>query len=326
MSEAKLQAHGRKYGRYALRHPLHMFWHPHQGFWNIYVSKLARPLRLRGIVIIVDTGVRCIQVILRRIRKLGLGSIFRGRTDVADGQRKAGADVLLLDLGLHKRPAEILKFAEWFAGIMSFRVFAYEAHSEYMAESLKIIEASGFFQDPDLIDCEDDRPTIHAFNYAVVAPDYSRDSVSLFLDERGGKGDSLFSERGTCSIDVPAIRLTEHLESEGVDLAKTISIVRMNIEGAELYVLQDLEAAKATQFIDGWYGMWDDLFKIEPTKDAELRALMKRNKIKSIPFNARDLKDGGGVRGVVFGFREWVIRYDIVTSILSGMRSKAVAQ
>jgi hypothetical protein len=246
--------------------------------------------------------------------------------DLADSQGKTGTDILLLDLGLHKRPAEILKFAEWFAGITTFRVFAYEAHSGYMAESLKIIKASGFFRDLDVNEPEDNRPTIHVFNYAVVAPDYLRDSVSLFLDERGGKGDSLFSERGTCSIDVPAIRLTKHLEIEGVDLMKTITIVRMNIEGAELYVLQDLEAAKATQFIDGWYGMWDDLFKIEPTKDAELRALMKRNKIKSIPFNARDLKNAGGVRGLVFGFREWVIRYDIVTSILSGMRRKAATR
>jgi hypothetical protein len=75
-----------------------------------------------------------------------LGSLFLGRKDVARYQRDTSADILLLDLGLHKIPYEILKIAEWFAGIVPFRVLAYEAHPDYLAESREALKMSGMLK------------------------------------------------------------------------------------------------------------------------------------------------------------------------------------
>jgi hypothetical protein len=80
----------------------------------------------------------------------------------------------------------------------------------------------------------------------------------------------------------------------------------MNIEGAELFAVQDLLASGRATRIAGYYGLWDDLSRISPARDREFRRLLRSSRIRHLTFNDRDLD-----RRV----RRWAIRTDIETSI-----------
>ena len=63
--------------------------------------------------------------------------------------------------------------------------------------------------------------------------------------------------------------------------------------------------------VDGYYGMWDDLSKIDPERDAGFRRLLRRAGIHPIAFNDRDL---------AHPIRVWAIRYDLTTSLAAAHR------
>jgi hypothetical protein len=89
--------------------------------------------------------------------------------------------------------------------------------------------------------------------------------------------------------------------------------LRMNIEGAEVFVLEDLSEANLITAVDGYYGYWDDPYKIGGEFAQRFDALMHRLNIESLPFNDVDCRSA---------LRRAFIRYDIGTSILAGMRTK----
>jgi hypothetical protein len=84
----------------------------------------------------------------------------------------------------------------------------------------------------------------------------------------------------------------------------------MNIEGAEHFVIDDLLDARLHTSIDGYYGMWDDLSKIDPNDDSRFRQLLRDYRISKLTFNDRDLP---------FWLRRYAIRTDIETSIRAGL-------
>lgn len=63
----------------------------------------------------------------------------------------------------------------------------------------------------------------------------------------------------------------------------------MKFEGAEQAVMEDLIESGVAVHIDGYYGMWDDLSKIDPAADRSLRRLLQRHHITVTTFNDRDL-------------------------------------
>ena len=63
--------------------------------------------------------------------------------------------------------------------------------------------------------------------------------------------------------------------------------------------------------IDGYFGMWDDFSKIDKQHDDKFRKFLKKNHISPFTFNGRDF---------CFNFRIRVIKYDIITSIQSGLQ------
>ena len=87
-------------------------------------------------------------------------------------------------------------------------------------------------------------------------------------------------------------------------------ILRMNIEGAEQFVIQDLLDSGLTASVDGYYGMWDDVSKIDPKADRRFRRLLRANGITNVTFNDRDLP---------YRLRRFAIRTDIETSIRRGL-------
>lgn len=122
---------------------------------------------------------------------------------------------------------------------------------------------------------------------ALVGPTHHQDSVELFLTP-GGKGDSIYSQRNELgSVFVPAERLSSQLP----DLQNFDAVfLRMNIEGSELAVLEDLHSAGLLSSVSGFYGMWDDLSKIEPSKDKELLRRMGEWRVDTCTFNDRDFE------------------------------------
>jgi hypothetical protein len=96
-------------------------------------------------------------------------------------------------------------------------------------------------------------------------------------------------------------------------LGHDILLLRMNCEGAEWPVLRDLEKAGLLAYISGFFGMWDDLWKIDIGMDARFRAYLKEQKIRNFTYNDRDLK---------FYLRRKAIKYHLTTIMLCFIRAR----
>jgi FkbM family methyltransferase len=223
----------------------------------------------------------------RRISCVGVTSILRQRVP-------SSTRVFYFDLGLHRDARQVHRMLEWF-GHVDLRVFGFEAHPDYCSAS-----AAQFTG----------RENVQIINAAVVGPDHP-DSVPLYFDGQVGKGDSLFSARGATKVDVRAIRLSQFIRDHGIDPAKEIIILRMNIEGSEIFVLEDLIDAGIAKMVDGFYGLWNDPERL--VRDSDFPAMVRNAGIENFTFNNRDAKHPK---------REELIRYDITTSILAGARRK----
>jgi FkbM family methyltransferase len=235
--------------------------------------------RAVGVLVLADSLLLLVRVFLRR---LGSG---------AGGVRRAGGppSVLHIDCGPHKEGSEIVWMHRWFAGRYNLKTIALEAGREQFEEAARNLNG---IRDVDLR------------RAAVVGPDHEGDTVKLHLGHAGGRGASLFADRGGTVEEVPAVRLSEILAS--ISPHPDAIILRMNIEGAESFAIRDLLASGQDVRVDGYYGMWDDLSKIDPQQDRELRRLLKRHGIQKIPFNERDL---------AHPLRRLAIRTDIETSV-----------
>ena len=251
-----------------------IFWHPYQKLWN---RSLVRRLRGRGpagqaaitILIWVDSLLLLARAIGRRLRRRG-----------------AKHPVVYVDCGLHKHGEQL----RW-------------AHRWLGEDAVLIgIEASPtHFRDATANLADLDATLIHA---AVVGPDYAGDTIRLYRASDYGKDDSLFAQRGSEFETVPARRLSAVLRERG--LQDRPLIVRMNIEGAERYVVEDLLDAGVP--VRGWFGMWDDLGEIDAAADVEFRRLLREHGISPFTFNDRDLPKGVGRLAGAFALRRLAIR------------------
>ena len=131
--------------------------------------------------------------------------------------------------------------------------------------------------------------------------------IKLYKDTEGGIGDSLYRETEVFET-VDAGRLSDFLSENGIALDDRIFLLRMNIEGAEYDVIKDLVEHDLSQHIDGYFGMWDDVSKIDVQRDHEFRSFLRNNNIHSFPFNGRDLR---------WSLRKKCIAYHVRTQILS---------
>jgi FkbM family methyltransferase len=162
---------------------------------------------------------------------------------------------------------------------------------------------------------------LELLNVALVGPDHEGSTATLFLAGRKGKADSLFSARkAQGSLDVPAARLSSFVLESGHDAR----ILRMNIEGAELLVIEDLLDAGQTDRIDGYFGMWDDLGKIDPAADECFRRLLHGCGVDPITFNDRDFGHRGAPRnrrhGVAARVRLFAIRRALLAAAAGRLR------
>ena len=243
----------------------------------------------------IDTFLLRIQSRLRRARIAGFGKISIPKRRV-----------VYLDAGLHQTAEQIALMLKWFGQTADLQIHGLEAHPDYARECQRL-----FAGDP--------RVQIH--NFALVGPDHRGSTDALHLDGQKGLGNSLFAARGGDAISVPAIRLSDFLRINQIVCPGDIVLLRMNIEGAEMQVIEDLATAGMIGQIDGFYGMWDDLYKIDPALDEKFRALMRREGVRTFTFNDRDAGRMAPPE------RIGIIRYDIETSLYRGDKRKSrVAQ
>ncbi|HEX4307106.1 MAG TPA: hypothetical protein VHZ54_13805 [Solirubrobacterales bacterium] len=291
-------------------------WDPHQKLWNRRLTGAIRRRLGSGIpgqaatatVVGIDTLLLAARVEIRRRRRL------RGVEAAAEG----APAVLYIDCGLHKRAEQVRQMHDWFGGRFDLRIVGFEASAAHMRDAEAALAGI-------------DGLELH--QVALVGPDFDEPTVKLYRSTGEGAGDSLFGERGEEFEHVPARRLTELLTAQGHEVTAQPVLLRMNIEGAEQFVISDLVAAGVTRSVDGYYGMWDDLSKIDPDADVSFRGTLKRERIFAVTFNDRDLiphflrTRAGGVSarlaGWIFGLRRAVIKKDLETSILVGLARTA---
>lgn len=286
-----------------MKRMLGKIWHPHQGLWNwdLVTALTSDPMaakppksRISWMLIWTDTCILAARVLCRRVAKsVASGALFRTT-------RKATAKVTYIDLGTHVAAKELTLMREHVLPKTSadFRCIGVEANGNSCTQV-----AERFRGDRRV-------SMIHA---AACRDIPESGKVELYL-HGDGHGDSLYRvNRNRDPIAVPAIRASDLVRAEAGDPDRII-LLRMNIEGAELDVLEDLDENGLLGRIDGFYGMWDDLSKIDPALDKELVAFMKRKGLKTLTLNERDF---------VSGFRVKVIAYDLVTSIVCASRRRS---
>jgi hypothetical protein len=268
-----------------------LLWHPHQGLWNWRLVGRVRRLPLGGslerLIIVTDSLLLAGRALARRYR-----------LPPARRARPVGRPtVLYVDCGMHRDARQLVCMLDWFGPSTDLHVLGIEASSEHFDIVAEVLRAQA----------------VELRQLALVGPDHAGASIRLYKSGGRGKGDSLFSERGRAWEEVPALRLSTLLAAAGPSPQTSVLLLRMNIEGAEVFVIEDLVDAGLDTAVDGYYGMWDDLSKIDRQADASFRSLIRSRGIRTFTFNDRDLDHPA---------RRWAIRFDVETSIRCGWARK----
>lgn len=271
-------------------------WHPYKGLWNRAVLRVAtRPTKALNHLVIAsvvaaDTSILFMRAVARRVALAGPGSILSGV--------QVGADtpVVYLDLGTHREGAELRWMAEDVLPrcVDSFAAYGFEASERSFAAASEALSR---------ID------EVEVVRVALVHEVPEGGTVRLHTSQKGLK-DSIHRPAESFE-DVTAQRLSDWLSERGIDLGRSVCLLRMNIEGAEFDVLEDLVERNLAGHIDGFYGMWDDLYKFDRPRDRQFRSFLVRHGISSLAFNGRDMR---------WCMRLRCIRYDVHTSLMAGAR------
>jgi FkbM family methyltransferase len=258
-----------------------VLWHPHQKLWNWRLAyAIGRVLRrapvaakmANQLLIGADSLLLVARVALRRARSGG-------------PQVQPETVVLYIDCGIHREGLELRTFYGWFGGRVNLQMIGFEAGASQYQDAERNLA---------------DIP-VDLRRAALVGPDHLAGTVTFYV---GGndRGHSLFPGRGDEVDSVPAVHLSEVIREADVDRI----ILRMNIEGAEEFVIDDLIANSLTGRVAGFYGMWDDLWKLDAPRDRAFRKKLRANGIEHVTFNDRDLDHR---------LRRAAIRFDIETSL-----------
>jgi hypothetical protein len=267
--------------------------------WNWRLEGLARRVGRRlGVprlfvapLVWLDSLLLYARVAVRRVRALGIRGAFRSTSPT-------GRRVLYVDCGVHKLGEQLRAMNDWFARECDLQLLGFEASAEHHRDALQNLA---------------DLQHLDLRQLALVGPDATEDHVRLYKGARDGKADSLHREGPRYEV-VPAERLSTVLQRDyGAWLVDAPLLLRMNIEGSEYDVVDDLVRNGMSGRVDGYFGMWDDVSKIDPEKDRAFRRMLKDAHITSVTFNDRDLRHP---------LRRRAVRLAIDTSLRSGMRKR----
>jgi hypothetical protein len=255
---------------------LHVAWHPHQKLWNWRLEaglrrvgrRVGRPRLLVRPLVAADSALLTVRVLARRVRVVPLRHLFALVPP-------SGRRVLYVDCGVHKQGEQLRCTSQWFANRCRLQMLAFEASSAHARDAAQHLA---------------DLPHLDLRRVALVGPDNDAEEVKLYLGAGDGRADSVVAATGSEYELVPAARLSDVLRRDHASyLEDAALLVRMNIEGSEYDVVDDLVRNGLHERVDGWFGMWDDVGKRDPDKDRRFRHLLRANGITTTTFNDRDL-------------------------------------
>lgn len=259
-----------------------------EGFWNRANIAAWRRLGSEKPLIVLDSLYLASVAVVARIRRVGLRHLFRFSPPPVH--------VVYIDLGLHKAGRQLRLVANRLG--TNLRAYGFEANPHHLRDF-------GRSSSPD--------PRVEVINAALVGPHYSGKTVRLYLDGSSGVGDSLLPTRGKEVIEVPAMRLSDFMNERGIEPSQSAVILRMNIEGAEPGVIDDLIKADLDKYVDGYFGMWNDVGKkAGPEAEATFLHVLRERGISHFTFNDRDRRFGR--------IRESIIWYHLTTAILESRK------
>jgi len=259
-----------------------------EGFWNRTNIAAWRRLGSEKPLIVLDSLYLAIVAVVARLRRAGLRHLFRFSPPAVH--------VVYIDVGLHKSGRQLRLVANRLGP--NLRAYGFEANPHHLRD----------FGSSSLPD-----PRVEVINAALVGPHHSGDTVKLYLDGRSGVGDSLLPAQGKKVIEVPAMRLSRFMNERGIEPSQSAVILRMNIEGAEPEVIDDLIKAGLDQYVDGYFGMWNDVGKKDgPKAEAAFLHVLRQRGISHFTFNDRDRRFGR--------VRELIIWYHLTTAVLGSRK------
>lgn len=278
---------------------LWIIWHPHQGLWNwklLGVIRKNMPIApvsrmICRAIVHSDTLILWMRAFVARVSLLGISKIFH-QVHVPDN-----VSVVYLDLGTHKEASELFMVINNVLPSIcnNFHAYGFEANQESIELAKKKFTHSA---------------NVQLIHKALVRDLPSNGKIRLYKDAVEGLGDSIYRHSGQYE-DVECMRLSDFLTDNRLIEENRIVLLRMNIEGAEYDVIQDLVENGLGDRIDGYFGMWDDVSSIDLARDAEFRALLAKHQIRPFTFNGRDL--GSSIR------RKCIV-YHIHTRIMHKLR------
>jgi FkbM family methyltransferase len=196
-------------------------------------------------------------------------------------------------LGIHKKAEELCLMVDRILPSLCdvYKVYGFEASTEYFDYAKQNLCA---------------KDSIKLINAALCKTAPEGGKIKLYKQPGKGLGSSVYKDAFDKYEEVPALRFSNWVENLGLELENNICLLRMNIEGSEFDVIADIVESGLADHIDGYFGMWDDLSKIDKKTDDEFRAFLKSNRIYPFTFNGRDLR---------FKSRVHCIQYDIGTAV-----------
>jgi FkbM family methyltransferase len=248
---------------------LWLFWNPYQGFWNWNLCKIIEkivfiPFLSKSII----KGIISFDTFFLRIK------LKSKAANINKSGYSPQKTINYFDLGTHNDAFEL----RWVVDDLllklpnPYKIYAFEANPDSYS---KAIINTNYIRN------------LKFYNVALVNQKPESGKIRLFT---GGNGHADSIYRNTVSyVEVPAQKISDIIKNEKIDLEKGINILRMNIEGAEYDVINDLIENDLIKYFDGFYGMWDDLSKINYEKSKEFRKLLKNKNIFPYPFNGRDM-------------------------------------
>jgi len=249
-------------------------------------------------VVFLDTLFLWVRALARRVKKVGIGSLF------TKTRAPKGTSILYFDLGTHKRAEELSLIVNTILPRFcdQFEAFGFEASVEFFKQSRQRLG---------------EKDNVKLVNAALCKKLPSDGKIKLYKDSGDGVGSSVYRDTFGEYEEVQALRFSDWVRSNNIDLETSVCLLRMNIEGSEVDVIEDLVESGLAEYIDGYFGMWDDMSKIDEDRDDEFRTLLRKNRIHPFTFNQRDLKSA---------FRLSPIKYDIGTAIQAGVNRTARLQ
>jgi len=205
--------------------------------------------------------------------------------------------ITYIDIGLHKEAKEISMMLRVLKRIrantgkdIELEVFGYEAHPSYV-QRLKMLYA-------------DEHPYIHIHQAAICD---NHGTANLYLSpDTDGEGNSIHSTKNNVigeSIEVPARRLSDEIMERIVKTGKLgdTVILRFNIEGAELEMMEDMIRNDTHELIDLYCGAPSDIPKVHAIKHKHQQY--------------RDLLEGAGIQ-----FQKFHAHYDSAVQAVMELR------